>query len=125
MSTLIQFLHGIVFTSGLLAILFLCTYIVVTAVEYAGQLGISKRDDHYRDLYLRQCERTTDEMKRTNEAMMCNVRTHKRARELRSKFQWSGGPIPVKVAVDCLTELIHESLGVPSDDEEDDEEDDD
>ena len=113
MSTLIQFLHGIVLTSGLLTILLLCTYIVVTAVEYAG------RDD-YHDLYLRQCERTTDEMKRANEVMRCNVRTHKRARELRSNFQWSGGPIPVQVVVDCLTELIHESLGVPSDDEEDD-----
>ena len=109
MSTLIQFLHGIVLTSGLLTILLLCTYIAV-----------SKRDDHYRDLYLRQCERTTDEMKRTNEAMRCNARTRKRARELRSNFQWSGGPIPVQLAVDCLTELIHESLGVPSDDEEDD-----
>jgi len=116
MSTLIQFLHGIVLTSGLL----LCAYIFATAVEYAGQLGISKRDDHYRDLYLRQCERTTDEMKRTNEAMMCNVRTHKRARELRSNLQSCAGPIPVQLAVDYLTELIHESLGVPSDDEEDD-----
>ena len=115
MSTLIQLLHGIVLTSGLLAILLLCTYIVVTAVG-----SFSKRDDHYRDLYLRQCERTTDEMKRANKAMRCNLRTHKHARELRSNFQWSGGPIPVQVAVDRLTELIHESLGVPSDDEEDD-----